>query len=684
MEVSVNVSNYLFGGRLKNFLPFWNKLTTDGFILQCIKGVKIDFNSDIIQTNLPNQICCAEDEKSKIDAEITKFIECGIIEKVEHTQGEYISHIFSRPKKSGELRIILNLKPLNEDVRYEHFKMENLETALGLIEQNYFMASIDLEHAYYLVNVNDNFRKYLRFVWNNVLFQYTCLPNGLSSAPRIFTKIMKPIFAKLRSEGHLSVIYLDDSLLIGANMKDCLDNIQATSDILQAAGFILNRVKSVFSPSQKIKFLGFWIDSSSMTVFLPVEKKECIFQMCSEILKGVYFTIRFVAQFIGILVSSLPAVQHGALFYRFLEKDKIEALACSKGNFEAYMQLSAESIDEVKWWLMHIDDSLRYIKTPPPDLKINCDASTKGWGGVHNGESTGGQWSFDENLLHINVLELKAILLGLQSFFKECKSVHIRIETDNTTALAYINKLGGVQSMQCHRVAKDIWIWAIEKNIHLSAVHLPGSENVLADKASRVFDENTEWTLCNSIFENLSDRYGPFDIDLFASRLNAKITTYCSWKPDPGAQFIDALQAIWAQFNNFYAFPPFSVIMKCLRKVGIDRARGMIIVPYWPTQSWFPKLMAMCVKPTVLLPKNVIHLPFKDQVLHKQHKSLQLIACPISGNVLEAEGFRKSLLTLCLLPGEDPPLFNMKYILENGYISVVKRRLIPCIIMKEW
>ena len=54
--------------------------------------------------------------------------------------------------------------------------------------------------------------------------------------------------------------------------------------------------------------------------------------------------------------------------------------------------------------------------------------------------------------------------------------------------------------MACHKVAKDIWCWAIDRNLHLSAVHLPGSENVLADKASRVFDLNTEWELTNDNF----------------------------------------------------------------------------------------------------------------------------------------------------------------------------------------
>ena len=58
--------------------------------------------------------------------------------------------------------------------------MENLKSAITLMSPNCYMASIDLKDAYYSVSIDTNHRKYLRFVWKNQLFQFTCLPNGLS------------------------------------------------------------------------------------------------------------------------------------------------------------------------------------------------------------------------------------------------------------------------------------------------------------------------------------------------------------------------------------------------------------------------------------------------------------------------------------------------------------------------
>ena len=69
-------------------------------------------------------------------------------------------------------------------------------------------------------------------------------------------------------------------------------------------------------------------------------------------------------------------------------------------------------------------------------------------------------WEEDE-IRHINALELEAIYLGLQTFCRE-GNLHVHVETDNTTALAYVRKMGGVRSPVCNEVAQRIWGWAEE------------------------------------------------------------------------------------------------------------------------------------------------------------------------------------------------------------------------------
>ena len=104
---------------------------------------------------------------------------------------EYISPILLVEKANSEYRKILNLKRFNVCVEYCHFKMENLKTVCDLINLGSFVSSIDLRKAYYSVSISENSRKYLRFEWNNKLYQDFALPNGLASGPRIFSKIMR-------------------------------------------------------------------------------------------------------------------------------------------------------------------------------------------------------------------------------------------------------------------------------------------------------------------------------------------------------------------------------------------------------------------------------------------------------------------------------------------------------------
>ena len=150
--------------------------------------------------------------------------------------------------KNGSFRMILNLKQLNKHVEYLHFKMDSVWTAIRLITPNSYMASIDLKDAYYSVPVHPSIQKFLKFQWNNVLYQYTCFPGRLAFCPRKFTKLMKPVYATLRQLGHLSSPYIDDSWLMGIDWDICARNV------IDLLGFVVHPQKSVLAPTQQLVF----------------------------------------------------------------------------------------------------------------------------------------------------------------------------------------------------------------------------------------------------------------------------------------------------------------------------------------------------------------------------------------------------------------------------------------------
>ena len=134
--LSDEVRSFPVAGRLKFFISFWENLTENKFILRIIRGITIPFTELPRQNYLPMPIRCSELERVAITHEVEKYLEKGIINEVSHCKNEFISQIFPRPKRSGGLRIILNLSKLNLSVKYEHFKMETINSVLMLIKPN--------------------------------------------------------------------------------------------------------------------------------------------------------------------------------------------------------------------------------------------------------------------------------------------------------------------------------------------------------------------------------------------------------------------------------------------------------------------------------------------------------------------------------------------------------------------
>ena len=276
-------------------------------------------------------------------------------------------------------------------------------------EENCYMASVDLTDAYYTVPVAVEHRRYLRFLWRNRLFQYTCLSNGLVSALRYFTKLLKPVYSTLCSQGYLNVGYINDSYLQGDSNTECRSDILTTLNVIESLGFLINHEKSVLQPCQKLVLFGFLSDSVNMKVFLAAEKRERIILACQQLLKRSVISIRKVAHVIGLLVSSLPAVQYGPLHYRSLEIDKNIALQQNNGNCKVIMTLSSESVSDLGRWVTSLPIAWKNITMGNPTIEMATDASTLGWGAVCNGKSAQGMWPPLEKQKHINELELLAI-----------------------------------------------------------------------------------------------------------------------------------------------------------------------------------------------------------------------------------------------------------------------------------
>lgn len=580
------------GGNIINKLRNWEALTSDSYILGYVKGVSLDFMSWPSQAHIPRPFRMNVEQSQFIDGEIESLKSRSIVEEVEDLSSHYVSNIFLRPKPNGTFRMMIDLSLLNNDIEKRHFKMQHLQVAIDLLSRNCFMASIDLKDAYYSVPIAVEFRKFLCFEWRGKFFRFKAMPFGLTSAPRISTKLLTPVFSAFREEGFQGFAYVDDSFILGDSAEECTGAVEWLSKKLTSLGFIIHPQKSIFQPSKSLVFLGYRLDSEAMTVSPTEEKLGKVSEKINSILGKDQIKIREVASLAGLLNDVSKAVDYGLCHNKGLEIDKIRALkSAGRLQYDGSMRLSNRTRMDLGWWLWNIPKGFRKIRATSPSLTLTTDASLSGWGAVWEGNSSGGRWGDHEKTLHINVLELRAVWLGLNTFCRQCHGVDIKVESDNTTTVTYLNNQGGTRSLECNEQARQIWNWCETRELWLWASHIPGVSNEEADFESRNFTENTEWGLNKKIFQRICDRWGTPDVDLFASRLNHQVPCYASWGPDPFCSFVNAFTFKWSEFDLCFIFPPFRLMTRCVQKIREEGANAVVVSPSWPGQPWWSVML---------------------------------------------------------------------------------------------
>ena len=347
-------------------------------------------------------------------------------------------------KRGGGQRPVINLRALNQYVQVEHFKIEGLHLVPDLLQQRDWMVKMDLKDAYLQIPIHPDHQHLLQFIWGQKHFKFQCLPFGLSSAPRVFTKLLKPVVGFLRQIGLRLIVYLDDMLFM-YTYKDQLEAMAPMiCKIFEALGLMVNTKKSLLNPTQVVEFLGFQINSLTMTFNLPSEKGRKIQQEAANLLKSQSISARHLAVFIGKVVAASRAITHAPLHYRALQRALNSAtsehnpLECSD-KFDSQVTLNSEMITDLHWLSALNKQTVATPVCPPqPVLVIESDASQLGWGARCIKASTGGHWSVEESTHHINYLELLAAFLALKTFANTQKGP-ILLRMDNISAVTYVN-----------------------------------------------------------------------------------------------------------------------------------------------------------------------------------------------------------------------------------------------------
>ena len=511
--------------------------------------------------------------------EVEAMLAKGALEIVRDPGPGFYSRLFLVEKATGGWRPVIDFSHLNDFVQLTSFKMETVASVLLSVREGDFLASLDLKDAYFQIPIHGSSRKLLRFMSEGTVYQFKALCFGLSTAPQVFTRVFAAVSAWAHSHGIRLLRYLDDWLVLSSSEKKAKESIRELLSLCRTLGIVINEKKSDLVPSQSAKYLGMTIDTGAGKVFPSLARVEKLLTVAERFCSMQSPPAQLWQVILGHLASLERLVPHGRLRMRSLQWHLKMHWSPESDPPSLPVALPEEARRDLSWWMVkdHLLMGVRF-GAPAPDLHLYSDASSSGWGAHLLDQNVSGVWSAQEKLLHINLLEMKALFLGLQAFQEDVAGHHVTAMCDNSTVVAYVNKQGGTVSRSLCLLTSRLLRWTESFDVHLNARYLPGESNVLADVLSRRGQVvGTEWSLHLQVARALLRAWGNPSIDLFATCLNAKLPLYCSLVPDPQAVFEDAFRHPWDDLD-LYVFPPFALVGRVIARVQQSSRVAMTLV----------------------------------------------------------------------------------------------------------
>ena len=590
-------------------------------------GQSDSYVSDLRQGEVPSSV-----RRSSIS--ITEKSMKRVIEEIPLTQSTpgFSSRLFLVPKKTGGMRPVIDLSILNSYLSVPHFKMETNRSIRACILPGMLTTKLDLSDAYFHIPISLASRKFLRFVWNNKVYQFLAVPFGLAVAPQVFTQVFQTFIAHQHTLSIQTHSYLDDSFLKEFDSEILSRHTCLFIRLFLNLGFLISWKKSQILPSQDFLFLGEHYRTDLGLIFPPEEKFQSLCQKILIFSNSPSVTARQFSQLLGFLNSLADVVPLGRLHIQPLQFFLQEHWDSTSQVWEALVPILPVLLPHLDWWTRR-ENVLTGVALlhPVPSLNLHTDSSLQGWGAFLEGKSVSGVWSLVQQQEHINLLEMRAVLLALQHFKTLLVSKAVVLATNNTTVVAYLQNQGGIRCHALFLLCKEILLLCLLLHIHLVVRHIPGTFTVLAECLSRFHNPvNTEWELRQVVFDSVVLRWDRPHVDLFATSLNHKLETFVSPVPDPLSFAVDAMPLSWDGMFA-YTFPPFRFLLQVLLKIKQSDCKIILIAPAWPRQAWFPELLLLsCARPLKLPFRRDLLSQFKGKVVHPRPESLHLHAWLLS------------------------------------------------------
>ena len=581
-------------GRLKKHLLFWEQIGANKFILSVIKeGYKLPFLSTPTESFRSNNHSALENPEF-VTSTIRELLRSGSVIEVPF-EPLVVNPLGVDTRPSGKQRLILDLRHVNKFLVRDRIKFDDWRDFQQFVRPGGFLFKFDLRKGYHHVDIFPEHQIFLGFSWEmgnkRKFYVFTVLPFGLSSAPSLFTKLLRPLVSTWHGQGVKISVFLDDGACIDYTYECAVQSSKMVQGLLNNTGLVINEEKSEWEPTQKMTWLGIELDTVKNTYRVTEERVSSLILSISKLLNNPFTSARCLSRIAGNVVS-MKFVLSNVIRLRTRSIYRcIESQLSWDGKFNILH--FPEAHKEVLFWRDNIislnkrDVIIRHLfKTV-----IKSDASDHGIGAILydtvEEKECFRMFSEGEASLSSTWRELEAIRFSLQSFGPKISRKSISWQTDNMTAM-YISSSGSnIPSLQS--LALDINDLAKLFKIDLEVSWISRRFNVSADFISKLVDTD-DWEITTELLGIVSRAWGPFSIDRFASYDNAKCERFNSKYHVPGSEAVDAFTQDWRFENNLWV-PPVKDIIRVLTIVKyIQGIRGVLIVPYWRSASFWPLL----------------------------------------------------------------------------------------------
>jgi len=453
---------------------------------------------------------------------------------------------------------------------------------------------------------------------------------GARASPLVFTKHMRTLVKYLRKHAIGVVIYLDDlAFVVEGSQQAALRARDFIEQCIRSAGLTRHPSKGQFLCAQQVleDHLGFRIDIPNNSLSIPERRCKKIRQLAVALRCEVARNRRLVPtqllqQFCGAACSTSKAVPSARLHLR--------ALYDCTSLHRPLSRLNRTALHDLHFWAElrpgNPANGVPLFKSPTSQVLYTDASGGTGWGGVlpaeparralcqaraqmpfadaaslHHaanipcpefltGRTCAGFWDADTLPLHVTYKELHAFHRALRVWGPQLSQSRVLLFCDNQAVVSLLRH-GSSRSAQLMAELRVVWKLLLDFGITLDPVYIRSANNP-ADAPSR-YRDSSDWTFRPGLRRRLRDLWrSPFSLDPFATAATAMARNFCSLRDEEQHTAADGFSVSWSG-HDLFLNPPWRLLSRVLRKIAADRARGVLIIPRWPSQHWWPQVLTL-------------------------------------------------------------------------------------------